>query len=104
MRNQVEAAERMGFALGNGSDNQERWTSVEEGAEVLVRFEFRKCPFDGLRTTKSPGTRPVRCGIGGRLTGGAKSFAPRGTIWVPVTDAHLCCGSAGTCARRSPTP
>ncbi len=76
---------------------------VRDVAEVLADFEFEKRPVADREVRKVAWHPPCTLQHGQRLTGLVEGILEAaGYTLVPVADAHLCCGSAGSYSLLQP--
>ena len=76
---------------------------VRDVAEVLADFDFDKRPRNGHEVQTVAWHPPCTLQHGQRVTGLAEGLLRKaGYRLVPVADAHLCCGSAGSYSLLQP--
>ena len=76
---------------------------VVDAAELLAGFEFRKRLIDGRELRRIAWHPPCTLQHGQKLTGIVEDvLRATGYELVPVADAHLCCGSAGSYSLLQP--
>jgi len=76
---------------------------VRDVAEVLADFDFDKRPHNGHEIQTVAWHPPCTLQHGQRVTGLAEGLLRKtGYRLVPVADAHLCCGSAGSYSLLQP--
>ena len=76
---------------------------VRDAAEVLAAFDFRKRAVNGREAQTVAWHPPCTLQHGQRVTGVVEGLLRKtGYRLVPVADAHLCCGSAGSYSLLQP--
>ena len=76
---------------------------VRDAAEVLAGFDFRKRVVNGREAQTVAWHPPCTLQHGQRVTGVVEDLLRKtGYRLVPVADAHLCCGSAGSYSLLQP--
>ena len=87
-----------------GDDSAARFSDkVRDVAELLAEFDFRKNPINGREIETVAWHPPCTLQHGQRLTGLVERILEAtGYRLVPVVDAHLCCGSAGSYSLLQP--
>lgn len=76
---------------------------VRDAAEVLAGFDFRKRVVNGREAQTVAWHPPCTLQHGQRVTGVVEGLLRKtGYRLVPVADAHLCCGSAGSYSLLQP--
>ena len=105
----VSSASGCGVTLkdyGRLLDGQEADTfakRVRDAAEVLAGFDFRKRVVNGREAQTVAWHPPCTLQHGQRVTGVVEDLLRKtGYRLVPVADAHLCCGSAGSYSLLQP--